>query len=302
MSSLISGLYQYFDSLSTLIIAALGLAIIFGMMGIINFAHGEFIMLGAVTAATLNFYHVPFFLNIIISACFIGLFGFAMDRLIIRHLYKRVLDSVVATWGISMILKQAVVIWAQKKYGGAIPGIRAPFGSVKLADVSLSLYKIFLMLLAVVLLVAVYITFQHTKFGLKSRATMQSPDIAVSLGINTSMKYGLTFGIGSFLAGLAGALFAPLMTVTADFGSTYMLPSFITVLVGGANPLIGTAIASLVLAGVKTGISLKFNSLFGDIIMLLFSIVFIRFCPKGFSSMVDRIVQNHARRKAKANK
>jgi branched-chain amino acid transport system permease protein len=293
-------LYQFAYNFSFLVLAAMGLAIIFGMMGIINLAHGEFMMLGALlTVIMCAKYQVPFFIATLISGVIIGLFGLIIDRLIISHLYSRILDSVVVTWGISMIIKQMVSIWSQKAYGNQIPGILPPFGTIQVGYVSISVYRILLFIITIVIVIAIYWLFNHTKFGLKSRATMQNSQVSASLGVNTGKIYASTFATGSFLAGLAGGLFSPLITVSATFGSTFMMPSFVTVLVGGANPLIGTVLAGITLAGVKSIFTGLMDSLFGEIAMLVFAIVFIRFFPKGFSNMVDNISQKIALNKKK---
>lgn len=296
-------LYQLGDNFASLVLAAMGLAIIFGMMGIINLAHGEFMMIGAMFNVVLcSAFHIPFFIAVLISAVLTGIIGFVIDRLIICHLYKRVLDSVVATWGISMVIKQVVSLWAQKAYGNQVPGVITPFGVVHIGNLSISVYRILLMVLAIAVVILIYCIFNYTKFGLNSRATMQNSAVAASLGVNTNKIYALTFALGSFLAGLAGALFSPLITISASFGANYMMPSFVTVLVGGANPLIGTVLAGLMLGGVESIITNLVNGLFGNIAMLVFSIIFIRFFPKGFSDMVEKLIQNKEAKKGSKQK
>lgn len=227
-------LYQFGNSFSFLIIASMGLAIIYGMMGIINFAHGEFLMIGAYMTTALAQSGIPLPLAILAASIITGLIGFILDRLIISKLYARPLDSVVATWGVSMVIKQGMALLMTSFTGNlALSGVSTPLGSIKSANGSFSVYRLLLMLIALLLIVIVYVVFIYTKFGLQSRATMQRSDIAASLGVNTNKIYGMTFMIGSMLAGLAGGLFAPTMSITPEFGSTFLMPSFITVLMGG---------------------------------------------------------------------
>jgi branched-subunit amino acid ABC-type transport system permease component len=286
--SVLQVLYQFGNSFSFLIIASMGLAIIYGMMGIINFAHGEFIMISAFITTALAVRGVPLPLAIIIASAITGIIGLVLDRLIISKLYSRPLDSIVATWGISLIIKQGIALFMTETTGNlALTGVSTPFGSIKTQGGSFSVYRMLLMLISVLLVVTIYVLFMHTKFGLQSRATMQRSDIAASLGVNTNKIYGLTFMIGSMLAGLAGGLFAPTMSVTPDFGAPFLMPSFITVLMGGANPLIGTVVSGCSLGTVDSVVTILTTAFYGTMAMLIVAILFIRVFPKGFSDLIE---------------
>mgnify|MGYP003505964840 FL=1 len=203
-------LYQFMDNFAFLVLSAVGLAIIFGMMGIINLAHGEFIMLGAYTASIAVMSGVPFILAIVLSVLVVGLIGFIIDKLIISRLYGRTIDSVVVTFGISMVLGQLMLI----VFGPSMQSPATPLGAVTIFGSSYSVYRICLFFVAVFILIFIYWLFMHTRFGLLSRATIQKNDIAKSLGVNTEKYYSLTFVLGSALAGLTGALYAATMTVS----------------------------------------------------------------------------------------
>ena len=281
-------LYQFCDSFSFLVLASIGLAIIYGMMGIINMAHGEFMMVGAYAATLMATNGIPLVLAVILAALLTGVYGLIIDRLIIRHLYSRPLDSVVATWGISLIMCQGMALLL----GPSIQGTSTPLGSITVGEDSYSIYRILLTLIAIALVVVVYFVFMHTRFGLKSRATMQLSPIAKSLGVNTDRMYALTFMLGSVFAGLAGALYAPTMTITPEFGTNFMMQSFVTVIVGGANPLIGTVLSGAALGLVDSILSLLYGTFIGRIGLLAVAILFIRICPKGFSGLVENIRKN----------
>ena len=205
-------LYTFFDSFSFLVLAALGLATIFGMMKIVNQAHGEFIMLGAVIFSLVTTNGLPFIIGLIAATAGVALFGFILDRLIISRLYDRPMDSIVVTWGFSL----AMVQFMRLKFGSVIASTGIPLGSISFAGSVYSVYKIILIVIAILLLFGFYFVFARTKFGLYARATMQKPDIAKSMGVNTNFNYSVTFMIGSGLAGLCGALYAPTMNVTPD--------------------------------------------------------------------------------------
>lgn len=289
-------LYQFCDSFSFLVLAALGLAIIYGMMGIINLAHGEFIMMGAYISTLLAANGVPLIIAIIAGSVGTGVFGIIIDRLIICRLYNRPLDSVVATWGISLMMCQG----CQLIFGASLDGTSTPLGSVSVGSDTFSVYRIVLTIIAILLIIGVYCIFMFTKFGLKARATMQKPSIARSLGVNSDKMYAMTFMIGSALAGLTGALYAPTMSVTPTFGTQFMMQSFVTVIVGGANPLVGTVLSGGLLGIVNSLTSVVIGSFYGRIAILLVAIIFIRVCPKGFSGMVSYIKNKRTKKNTEA--
>lgn len=284
MGDLFNMLYQFFDSFAFLILAAIGLAIIFGMMGIINLAHGEFIMLGAYLTTFSKLAGLPLPLAILVGTVGVGIFGLIVDRLVIQHLYGRPLDSVVATWGISLIMTQGILIL----WGPTIQGTSTPLGSFEIGGSTYSVYRMVLVAVAILLLVLMYWVFMHTKFGLKSRATMQNAEIASSLGVNTKRMNSMTFMIGSMFAGLAGGLYAPTMSITPSFGSSFLVESFVTVLVGGANPLIGTVVSGGSLGIVNSSLAFLFGTFYGRMGLLVVAILFIRLWPSGFSGLIEK--------------
>ncbi len=272
------------DSFSFLILSAIGLAIIFGMMGVINLAHGEFIMLGAYITTLSCLAGVPIPIAIILGSIGVGIFGFIVDKLIIRHLYGRPQDSVVATWGISLIMGQGMLILM----GPSLQGPSTPLGSFSVGGINYSLYRLILTIIACLLVVLLYWVFMHTKFGLRSRATMQNEEIARSLGTNTSQMYTLTFVVGSMFAGLTGGLFSFTMTIGPTFGTGFLMESFVTVIVGGANPLIGTVMSGGTLGIVHSALSYIFGTFIGRVGLLVAAIIFIRLWPTGFSGLLEK--------------
>lgn len=277
-------IYQFMDSFAFLILSAIGLAIIFGMMGIINLAHGEFIMLGAYITTITAITGIPLPIAILLGSIGVGIFGYIVDRLIICRLYGRKLDSVVATWGISMIMGQGMLVI----FGPSLQGVSTPLGSIVIGGETYSTYRILLFFIAVLLLGFMYWIFMRTKFGLRSRATMQKHDIAQSLGVNTNRMYSLTFMIGSAFAGFAGGLYASTMAVSPNFGAGFLIPSFVTVIVGGANPLIGTSISGGVLGVVNSLLSAAWGTFYGKLGLLFVAIVVIRLIPLGISGLVEK--------------
>lgn len=282
--SVFSIVYQFGDAFAFLVISCAGLAVIFGMMGVNNLAHGEFIMCGAyVTAATARA-GVPLPPAILCGSLFAAILGMGLERLVIRHLYHRPLDSIVATWGISLIATQGVLI----ALGPTMQGIGTPLGSLAVGDRSYSTYRLVPFATAIGLLGALYLLFYRTRFGIIARATIQRPAMARALGVDTRRVYCLTFGLGAGLAGLAGGLYAPTMTMVPAMGATFIVESFVTVVVGGADIFVGAAPAAAILAIIRAGLTAWYGQLFGQIGLLVAVIVVIRVMPGGLSVFLKR--------------
>lgn len=284
LSSLFAAFYQFGDAFAFLVLSACGLAIIFGMMGVINLAHGEFIMCGAYVTVMTKTLGLPLPLAIICGALVAGLFGILLERLVIRHLYGRPLDTIVATWGISLIATQGTLILL----GSTMQGTGTPLGSFTFGALSFSFYRIVLMIASLAILAGLYLIFNKTRFGILARATIQVPHMAGSLGVNTGYIYSLTFGLGAALAGLAGGLYAPTMTLVPTMGSSFIVEAFVTVVVGGADVFLGTAPAAAILAVVKAALTSWHGQLFGQIGLLIAVILVIRLLPNGLSGFLLR--------------
>ncbi|MBB3996669.1 ABC transporter permease subunit [Aureimonas pseudogalii] len=277
-------LYQAGDAFAFLVLSACGLAVIFGMMGVINLAHGEFILCGAYVSTSAARMGLPLPLAILLGALVAGLVGMALERLVIRHLYERPLDTIVATWGVSMIATQGTLILL----GSTLQGTGTPFGSFAVGPYSYSVYRLVLVSAALLTLLCLWLVFTRTRFGTMARATIQVPHIAEALGVNTSLIYSLTFGLGAALAGLAGGLYAPTMTLVPTMGSAFVVEAFVTVVVGGADIFLGTAPAAAVLGIVKAALTSWQGQLFGQIGLLVAVIVVIRVLPRGISGWILR--------------
>jgi branched-chain amino acid transport system permease protein len=258
--------------------------VIFGMMGVINLAHGEFIMCGAYVAASTAHAGLPLPLAIAAGALVSALVGALVELVVIRHLYDRPLDTIVATWGLSLIATQGTLI----AVGSTMAGIGTPFGSFQVGHYSYSIYRLVLFGAALGVLAGLYALFNWTRFGVLARATIQVPHMAAALGVDTRLIYSLTFACGAGLAGLAGGLYAPTMTLVPTMGATFIMEAFVTVVIGGADVFLGTAPAGAVLAVVKSAMTSWQGQLFGQIGLLVAVIIVVRVLPKGISGFVLR--------------
>ncbi len=285
LTEVASFLYQYADTVSTLLLSAIGLIIIFGMMGVINMAHGEMMMIGAYVTSFTHYAGVPTPLAVLLGGLAAALAGVVLERLVVRRFYGQLLSSLVATWGVSLILSQGALL----AFGSLIRSVPTPFGSVALGEVSFSVYRLFLFLAGLAIILAVWTLFRFTRFGLHARATMQDPAMAQALGVDAGRIYALSFGLGTGLAGLAGGLLALTSTIGPYYGQSYTPQAFITVVVGGGAELISGLLASaLSLAAVKTVVTSQYNILLGQVAMLVFAFVAIRLMPSGISGWIAR--------------
>jgi urea transport system permease protein len=272
---------------AVLLLVALGLAIIYGSMGVINMAHGEFIMLGAYGAWAL---HTYFGLGLLASLplIFLGVaaLGWLVEKGVIRHLYNRPLDTILATWGIGVILQQVIRLLV----GGELRYVQMPdllAQSMTILGVHVSVYRVFMFVFVTMLFLVTWFIMFRTTLGMQLRALVQDRAIASSFGINSGRVFGLTFAYGAGLAGLAGALVAPLKSVSPEMGTPYVVEAFFVVVLGGVQSLFGT-VGSAFLLGELTGvIAYLKNDTIAKALVLLAIVLLIRFRPQGlFASRV----------------
>lgn len=275
-----SYIFSALTNISVLVLLSMGLAVVFGTRGIINLAHGEFVMLGAYVTLRLTVAHGwPFVAAIAVSTIVLGVFGLVVERLIVRWLYGRILDCMLATWGLSLILIQLVT----NLYGSSIPGMAIPLGGFQIGRYTQSIYSAVLIGLAVISIAVLYVVMRRSSFGLRSRATSRVPAMAEAVGIDTARVDMLTFAIGSAAAGFAGAVLAPYLGVSPTMGQNVIAQVFLTVVVGGANFMVGMPLASALLGGTGSALSSAFDAIAGQIGLLAVAIVVIRLLPNGLT-------------------
>lgn len=271
-------------SVALLVVISIGLAVVFGMMGVINLAHGEFLMLGAFFTLTGTRAGLNVFAAMVVAAVAVGLVGVVVERALIQFLYGRLAATMLATWGLSLILVQAVVLL----YGPATQGIPTPLGTVRVGDYSISQYNLVLIAAAAAMLGLVLVVFTRTRYGTMARAATQLPEMASAIGINAKRINMLTFGFGAALAGAGGALLAPLAGVVPGMGQAYVGRAFMTVVVGGPGVLTGTASAAGLLGAVDSLVSNLATAFLGTAALLVVAIVLIRVLPTGISGKVGK--------------
>ncbi|MEQ8899535.1 MAG: urea ABC transporter permease subunit UrtB [Roseovarius sp.] len=278
-------------------LAAIGLAITFGVMGVINMAHGEFIMMGAYTGYVVQQIVPDYTLSIILALplAFAITFaaGVAMERLVIRWLYHRPLETLLATFGISIALQQI----AKNIFGTQARPLTSPDwldGSLVFNDiVAISYIRIAIFVLALLFLAMFLLVMNRTRLGLEVRAVTQNPRMAASMGINPDRINMLTFGFGSGIAGIAGVAIGLYAKVTSEMGADYIVQSFMTVVVGGVGNIWGTLLGATLVGSVQKGIEWlnPSNTLAAQTYMILFIILFIQFRPRGIIALKGRAAE-----------
>ncbi len=263
-----------------LLLVTLGLVILFGLMNVINMAHGEMFLLGAYAVVLVQRYGGSFWLALALAPLALGVIGLVIEEVVIRHVYHRFIDTILATWGLSISLKQAVII----AFGPTAQQVHNPLPqTVEILGTLYPVYRLFIMAVAVLAAAGTFLLFYQTSLGLVARAVIANRPMAGSLGLNTRRMDRMTFAFGAALAGLAGAVMAPLMSVDPQMGVGFLVPAFLSILVGGTGTLLGTLLGTTLIAGAGTVVSSIWSQITAQIVVFALAIVVIRLFPQGLT-------------------
>jgi len=282
---------------SVFVLMALGLAIIFGQMGVINMAHGEFMILGAyVTYLCSSFFQeylpslfgIYFFVAMILAFIASGALGMAVEWLMIRHLYRRPLDTLLATWGLSLILQQTY----RSLFGAREVGVTMPewsMGAFHLTDViEVPINGVFVMGLTTLITVAVYLLMFRSSWGRQVRAVVQNRVMAGAVGINTERTDRLTFGIGCGIAGIAGSAFTMIGSTGPTAGQLYIVDTFLVVVFGGAASLLGTIASAFTISQAQSTMEFFMSGSMAKVLTLLTVVGILMLRPQGLVTLKSR--------------
>jgi len=264
--------------ISILLIVSMGMAIIFGLMNVINLAHGEFITIGAFVFVLVQSFGGNFWIALVVAP-FVGyVFGLCLEKALISRVYSNPLHAILVTWGLSLILQQLILL----TFGAAPQSVRSPFeGSIEIAGATYPIYRIFLICFALAIFAITALIFKKSRFGLELRASIQSPEMTSVMGVDPDKINARAFASGAALAALAGVLLAPLTAVTAFMGINYLARSFFVVLVGGAGSISGVAAGSGLIGTLETALTYQIPNTVAQALVLILAIVMLRFRPKG---------------------
>lgn len=291
---------QIFNGISVssiFMLAALGLAITFGLMKIINMAHGEFIMIGAYATYLVQhlfsvyfserIFDLYFFFAIPAAFLVAGFMGYLLERTIIRHLYGRALDSILATWGVSLVLQQL----ARSTFGAPNVDVKSPGwldGGLIITGIQFPYKRLFIILLVAFCIAGMYVLILKSAYGRKMRAVMQNRAMAASLGINTRKIDAYTFALGSGLAGVAGSALSLLGSIGPTLGSNYIVDTFMVVVLGGVGSLWGTVAGGFLIGTGNTTLEFFTNASLGKVLVFSLVILFLQWRPKGLFTIKSR--------------
>ena len=284
---------------SVLLLAAIGLAITFGVMGVINMAHGEMVMIGAYTTFVVQevirqsapeLFDASLFIAIPLAFLVAGAIGVAIERGIIQFLYGRPLETLLATWGVSLILQQAVrSIFGPTNQQVGNPSWMA--GAVEVAGLTFTYNRLWIILFSLIVFALLIAVIKLTPFGLQMRAVTQNRSMAAAMGIRTTWVDALTFGLGSGVAGIAGVALSQIDNVSPNLGQGYIIDSFMVVVFGGVGSLFGTLVGAMTLGVANKFLEPYAGAVLGKILVLVFIILFIQKRPRGLFALKGRAVE-----------
>ncbi len=263
------------------VLVVLGLGVIASMMGIFNFAHGEFVLLGAYTVFVLQQRNVPVWAGMVCAPIAVGVVGLLLERTVIRRFYAAPVVAMLGTYAIGLVLREGV----RGLLGGQFYSVVAPLvGSFSIGDVSISKWRTAVIVITVLVMVGCWLLLVHTRFGLQVRAALENPALARASGISTDRVYALTFALGAALAGLAGGLMVPIYSLSADMGVPFLIKSFLAVMLGGAGGFEGAMAGAAFVGGSSAALPWFIKPVVADLLVFVIAIAIMKFRPQGLLS------------------
>lgn len=262
-----------------LALAALGLAVIYGLIGVINLGHGAMLTIGAYVTWACTGAGIPFAAAVVLAGLGVGLVGFALEHLVIRHFYDQPFETLLITWGFFLVTTEVIKII----FGPTLHPVTSPLpAALDLGIITLPAYRVLVAGVAVVLLGGVAALLYRTDLGIRIRAVIQNREVASLLGVDIGAMYKMVFVAGCCLAGIAGALLSPILSVGPYMGNIYLVRSFFVVIVGGIGQILGgTLVGSFLIGGSETIFALLFSQVFAQTIVFALAILILRFRPFG---------------------
>ena len=285
---------------SILLRSTWGLGITDGAMGVINMGHGELVMIGAYTAVLSGIYlNFNMFVALPLAFFTAAAVGLLIEKLVIRRLYGRIIDTLLATWGVAILLQQAIRLqFGATFFDVTVPGLGPGLQNIDVpsflnkpfdvAGFTVQPYRTFIIAVTLILAALTWYLFYRTRIGMQVRAIMRNPDMAASCGIDVRRVSALTFAYGSGLAGVAGVLLAGFKTVQPDMGAAVVVDGFLVVVVGGVGSLLGTGLAALLLGQINGIVAVLSNDIVARAVVFGVVIVLIMWRPQGLFSFKNR--------------
>jgi branched-chain amino acid transport system permease protein len=281
MANVFTAVFEILSFGSIVVLVVLGLGIIASMMGIFNFAQGEFVLLGAYVTYAVHAAGMPVWLGMIAAPFAVGALGFVLERLIVRRFYAAPIVAMLGTYALGLIIREIV----RGLIGGLYLSVPEPIGgSVDFGGMHFSSWRLAIILITALVLAGSYLLLARTAFGLRIRASLENPSLARASGISTNAIYGVTFAFGAALAGLAGALIVPVFSLFADLGLRFLIQGFVAVMVGGVGSFAGPVAGAGAIGTLAAALPWVIPPVIADVLVFVLAIIFIKFRPQGLVS------------------
>lgn len=274
----------FFDVLAysaIFVLIVLGLGVIASMMGIFNFAHGEFALLGAYTVYIFQKNGIPTWAGMIAAPFVVAFIGLVLERLAIRRFYATPIVAMLGTYAIALALRETV----RAALGGRFYNVDAPLaGSLVMGELSISKWRTAVIIITILVMIGSYLLLTKTKLGLQIRAALENPNLARASGISVKRVYAATFAFGSALAGLAGALMVPMYSLSADMGVPFLIKSFLAVMLGGMGSFEGSIAGAALVGATSAALPWAIKPVVADLLVFVIAIIIVKFRPEGLLS------------------
>ena len=281
MDNLFVALFEILSFGAIVVLVVLGLGIIASMMGIFNFAKGEFVLLGAYVTYIVHSAGLPVWLGMLAAPFVVGALGFVLERTIVRRFYAAPIVAMLGTYALGLIIREIV----RGLIGGLYLSVPEPLGgSVNIGTMHFSTWRLVIILITALVMIGSYLLLARTAFGLRIRASLENPALARASGISTNAIYGATFAFGAALAGLAGALIVPVFSLFADLGLRFLIQGFVAVMVGGVGSFAGPVAGAGVIGTLAAALPWIIPPVIADVLVFVLAIIFIKFRPQGLLS------------------
>ena len=266
---------------SIIVLVVLGLGVIASMMGIFNFAHGEFLLLGGYTAYLFHVGGLPVWMGIVAAPFVVALVGLVLERTIIRRFYASPIVAMLGTYAIGVVIRETV----RGLIGGLYHQVPEPLvGFIDIGDISVSKWRAVVIVVTILVVAGSYLLLTRTTFGLRVRAALENPALARASGISTSQIYAVTFAFGAALAGLAGAMMVPLFSLYADMGVRFLIQGFLAVMLGGIGSFEGPVLGGALIGIMTAGLPHVVNPVLADVLVFIIAIIIVKLKPAGLLS------------------
>jgi branched-chain amino acid transport system permease protein len=263
------------------VLVVLGLGVIASMMGIFNFAHGEFVLLGAYTVYLFHSSGLPVWAGMVAAPFVVGIVGLVLERVAIRRFYATPIVAMLGTYAIGLALRETV----RSLLSGQFYSVTAPLvGSFSFGEISISRWRTAVILITVAVMVCSYLLLTRTRFGLQVRAALENPALARASGISTSRVYAATFAFGTALAGLAGGLMVPIYAMSADMGVPFLIKSFLAVMLGGMGSFEGAIAGAALVGATSAALPWVIKPVVADVVVFIIAIAIVKVRPEGLLS------------------